>query len=301
MIVRVLGSAAGGGVPQWNCACRNCAAARDGRAPRRAQSGVAVSADGVGWLLLNCSPDIGSQIEAFAPLQAQAPRGTPIGGMLFTDANVDHLGGLTTLRQQGEHRFILRSSAVVRAIATQQPAFAPFAEPPHDWLDVPLGGVCEPANDNDIVGNQLAVRAFAVPGTTPGYDGRRTVAGAVVAYEISDTQGGGRLLYAPVFSDIDADLLRAIETAQIAFVDGTFYSDDELLTQGLMRKRASSLGHLVVNGPGGSLERLRRLKTRVIFTHLNNSNPMLDPQTPAFAAVRSAGSEVAYDGMELRL
>ncbi|HZV77124.1 MAG TPA: MBL fold metallo-hydrolase, partial [Candidatus Babeliales bacterium] len=94
MIVRVLGSAAGGGVPQWNCACRNCAAARAGDLPARLQSSLAASVDGKRWLLLNCSPDIGAQIENFAPLQPARLRETPIGGMLLTDANVDHLGGL---------------------------------------------------------------------------------------------------------------------------------------------------------------------------------------------------------------
>ena len=105
VIVRVFGSAAGGGVPQWNCACFNCSEARAGRAPRRTQSGVAVSADGERWLLLNCSPDIAEQIEAFVPLHPRPPRDTPIGGMLFTDANVDHIGGLAMLRQRGQHSF----------------------------------------------------------------------------------------------------------------------------------------------------------------------------------------------------
>ncbi|MBV8283580.1 MAG: pyrroloquinoline quinone biosynthesis protein B, partial [Candidatus Eremiobacteraeota bacterium] len=127
MILRILGSAAGGGVPQWNCACGNCAAARTGKAPRRTQSGAAVSADGNRWILLNCSPDIGAQIEAYDALLPKAVRETPIDGMLLTDANVDHIGGLAVLRQSGTHRFVVRSSAVVRDIATAQPAFAPFA------------------------------------------------------------------------------------------------------------------------------------------------------------------------------
>jgi pyrroloquinoline quinone biosynthesis protein B len=301
VIVRVLGSAAGGGVPQWNCACDNCSAARAGRRPQRTQSGLAVSADGERWLLLNCSPDIGAQIEAFAPLQPRKPRGTPIGGMLFTDANVDHLGGLVTLRQHGEHGFVARSSAVVRAIAAAQPAFAPFSEPPHRWLEVPLDALCEAASKDDVVGNQLAVRAFCVPGTTPGYDGRRRLSGAVVAYEISELDGKNRLLFAPVFAAIDAALYAAIASAQVAFVDGTFYTDDELISQHLLEKRAESLGHQSVAGEAGMLQRLRDAGTRVIFTHLNNSNPMLDPASAASRQVREAGAEIACDGMELRL
>jgi pyrroloquinoline quinone biosynthesis protein B len=301
VIVRVLGSAAGGGVPQWNCACDNCSAARAGHRPQRTQSSVAVSADGKRWLLLNCSPDIGAQIEAFAPLQPRKPRDTPIGGMLFTDANVDHVGGLVTLRQMGEHGFIVRSSAVVRAIAAAQPAYAPFSQSPHRWLEAPLDAFCEPASKHDVVGNQLAVRAIPVPGTTPGYDGRRRLSGAVVAYEISDLDRKNRLLFAPVFAGIDAALLAAIASAQVAFVDGTFYTDDELISQRLLEKRSEALGHQPVGGETGTLERLRNSGTRVIFTHLNNSNPMLDPASAACRQVRQADAEVAYDGMELRL
>lgn len=301
MIVRVLGSAAGGGVPQWNCGCLNCAAARAGRQPRRTQSSLAVSVDGDHWVLLNCSPDIGAQIENFTPLQPRAVRDTPIAGMFFTDANIDHLGGLATLRQAGTHRFILRSSRVVREIASAQQAFAPFSMPPHRWLDVPFDAPCEPAETGDPVGTSLHVRAIAVPGTTPGFDGRRTVRGAVVAYEITDSSSDLQLLFAPVFSAIDDALGNAIERASIAFLDGSFYSDDEMIEDCLMTKRARDLGHLPVGGPGGTLATMRGLCTRIVFTHINNSNPMLDDDSAPARAVRAAGAEIAYDGMELEL
>jgi pyrroloquinoline quinone biosynthesis protein B len=301
LIVRVLGSAAGGGVPQWNCGCANCTAARAGERPRRTQSSLAISCDAHRWLLLNCSPDVAVQIEAFEPLQPRGLRDTPIAGMLFTDANVDHLGGLAVLRQAGDHRFVLRSSAVVRSIAAAQPAFAPFAAPPHRWLEVSFERPCEPAGDEGIVGNDLSVRAIAVPGTTPGYDGRRTPRGAVVAYEISESNGGPSLLFAPVFSSIDAPLHEAIERAGVAFLDGSFYSDDELVSGRLMDKAARSLGHQPVGGENGTLAQLSGLRTRVIFTHLNNSNPMLDPDSPAHARVRAFGGEIAYDGMNVML
>jgi len=301
VIVRVLGSAAGGGVPQWNCACTNCTAARAGRQPRRTQSSVAVSADGTRWLLLNCSPDVGAQIESFAALQPVQGRGTPIAGMLFTDANVDHLGGLSVLRQHGDRGFLLRSSAAVRAIALAQPPFAPFARAPHRWVEVPLGAACTAHDDEDIVGNQLSVRAIAVAGTTPGYDGRRGVPGAVVAYEISDRGQEARLLFAPVFAEIDARLAQAIDAARVAFLDGSFYSDDELIVQNLARKRAHALGHQPVGGSAGTLAQLRGVRTRLVFTHLNNSNPMLDERSREYAQVRDFGADLAYDGMELTL
>jgi pyrroloquinoline quinone biosynthesis protein B len=301
VIVRVLGSAAGGGVPQWNCACANCAAARAGRQPRRTQSGLAISRDGDRWLLLNCSPDIGAQIEAFAPLQPRAHRGTPIAGMLLTDANVDHAGGLATLRQDGEHRFIVRSSEVVREVLTRQPAFARFAQPPHRWLDVPLDGPSVAADEADLVGNEFMVRAIPVPGTTPGYDGRRVAGGAVVAYEIAEREGKERLLFAPVFAAIDVRLAEAIAAADVAFLDGTFFTDDELPAQQLMPKHASALGHQVMSGTDGTLARLRRGKAKIVFTHVNNSNPILDPQSAAARSVYAGGSQVAHDGMEFRM
>ena len=301
MIVRVLGSAAGGGVPQWNCSCANCDAARGGRAPRRTQSSLTVSAGGRSWLLLNCSPDVAQQIESYPALHPSPPRSTPIGGILLTDANVDHLGGLAVLRQRGTGGFRLRSSSVVAAIATAQPAFAPFSLPPHRWLEVPLGDFCANDGDDDPVGARLQVRTIAVPGTTPGYDGRRRVRGAVVAYEIAERESDARLLFAPVFSEIDAELRRAIEACTVAFLDGSFYSDDELRACGLLDKSARALGHQPVGGTDGTLAQLRGTAARRIFTHMNNSNPMLDPQSAAFGAVRESGAEIAYDGMELAL
>ncbi len=299
MIVRVLGSAAGGGVPQWNCGCANCCAARSGAQPRRSQSTMGVSADGSRWLLLNCSPDIGFQIESFAPLQARTLRGTPIDGVLLTDANVDHLGGLATLRQKGDYRFVIRSSDVTRDIATSQPAFAPFASAPHRWIAVTLGERCEAADGNDVVEHQLTVSAQNVPGTTPGYAGRRTVTGAVVAYEIASRTGGPKICFAPVFASIDAALRDAIERADVAFLDGTFYRDNELIAAHLLDRSARGLGHQPVGGPDGTLSQLRGIRTRIIFTHLDNSNPMLDPASEAAAAIRASGAEIAYDGMTL--
>lgn len=301
MIVRVLGSAAGGGVPQWNCACVNCTAARSGSAPARTQSSLAISADGERWLLLNCSPDIAAQIEDFAPLHPRSMRGTPIEGVLITDANVDHIGGLAVLRQRGQSAgFRVRSSAVVRTIATAQPSFAPFAAPPHRWLELPLDERCRDDGAGDLVGNVLSVRAIAVPGTTPGYDGRRAVRGAVVAYEIAERGSDKSLLFAPVFAAIDAKLGAAIAAASVAFVDGSFFSDAELDEVGL-HKRARALGHQPVGGPDGTLTQLRPSATRLIFTHVNNSNPLLDSRSEESASLYELGAEVAFDGMDVTL
>ncbi len=291
MIVRVLGSAAGGGVPQWNCACDSCAAARRGSIPRRSQSSFAVSGDGASWWLVNVSPDIAQQIETFEPLQPREARGTPIAGILLTDANVDHMGGLAVLRQTGARGFTLWSSGVVRDVALRQLAFAPFALAPHAWHvfgDEP----CE-------LDARLSVRAFAVPGTTPGYDGRRALAGAVVALEITDRASDSRFLAAPIFGEIESPFGDALGAADVAFVDGSFYREDELEAHGVPGKSARRLGHLPVDGPDGSRERLASFaaRTRIAYVHLNNTNPLVDPASSEARETRDAGFEIAYDGL----
>ena len=295
MIVRVLGSAAGGGVPQWNCGCANCSAARRGSAPRRSQSSFAISADGARWWLVNVSPDIAQQIETVDALQPHAVRGTPIAGFLVTDANVDHLGGLAVLRQDGDHRFTIYSSAAIRDIALTQSAFAPFTEAPHEWHAVS-------ANSRFALDDRLRVRVIPVAGTTPGYDGRRRVEGAVVAYEIADLMTGNVALFAPVFAAYDEALRDAVAGAHVAFLDGSFWSNDELSHLGVP-KPAQSLGHLPVGGPDGSLAALGDVTShvRVHYAHLNNTTPLLDPASSESEVLRSAGAAIAFDGMELTL
>ncbi|GAC1304173.1 MAG: pyrroloquinoline quinone biosynthesis protein PqqB [Vulcanimicrobiaceae bacterium] len=297
MIVRVLGSAAGGGVPQWNCACANCAAARGGRQPRRSSSSFAFSKTGERWWLVNVSPDIAQQIEAHPPLTPREGRGTPIAGMLLTDANVDHIGGFAVLRQAGEHRFQIYSSATVRDIATAQAAFAPFAAAPHVW-DVALAGgtiALEPG---------LTARVVTLAGLTPGYAGRRDLPDAVVGYHvIDDSDGAGAsVLFAPVFMDVTDGLLAAARTATAAFFDGSFWSDDELGGVGLA-KAARALGHAPIGGVRGSLTRFRALApgARRFYAHVNNTNPILDAQSVQSRQLADAGFEVAADGLVLDL
>ena len=190
----------------------------------------------------------------------------------------------------------------MRAIAKAQPAFAPFALSPHSWLEVPLHGFCPPtAEANDVVGDALSVRAIPVAGTTPGYDGRRELPGAVVAYEIRDRTSGGRLLFAPVFAELNDELREAIAAADVAFLDGTFFYDDEMPAAGLMDKSARHLGHQPLGGPDGTLALLGPVNTRIIFTHINNSNPALNPDSQESLALRTCGAEIAYDGMALTL
>ncbi len=295
MIVRVLGSAAGGGVPQWNCGCANCSAARAGGRPRRTQSSFALSSDGERWWLVNVSPDVAQQIESYPPLQPRGLRGTPIAGMLVTDANVDHLGGLAVLRQMGEHAFALYSSETVRSIAREQPAFAPFLEAPHRWEIVP-------ETEAFALDGRLVARRVPVSGTTPGYDGRRALADAVIAFVVEDRATGGSVLFAPVFAACDAPLRRAIEGVQVAFLDGSFWSDAELGGVGV-DKLARALGHAPIAGPEGSLAALAGLssRTRLLYAHLNNTNPLLDAASPEAGEAGRRGFAVTTDGLELTL
>ncbi|MDB5043125.1 MAG: pyrroloquinoline quinone biosynthesis protein PqqB [Candidatus Eremiobacteraeota bacterium] len=292
MIVRVLGSAAGGGVPQWNCNCVNCAAARRGDAPPRSQSSFAISADGDAWWLINVSPDVAGQIEAFPPLQPRERRGTPIAGMLLTDANVDHLGGLAVLRQSHPRGFEIYSSEIVRTIATAQPAFAAFGRAPHRWNTV----LTEPFA---LDGGALRVTPLPVPGLTPGFAGRDQTRGAVLAFHVESSAGGGSILFAPVFAAIDPELAAAIDAADVVLLDGSFWSEDEMRDAGLGDKTARGLGHLPLDGVSGSLTAIAGRRNRRIFVHLNNSNPVLDPASPQARAVLAAGAEVAFDGMEI--
>jgi len=294
LIVRVLGSAAGGGVPQWNCACANCGAAREGRAPRRTQSSFAVSATGERWWLVNCSPDIAQQIEATPELQPRAGRGTPIAGMLFTDANVDHLGGLAVLRQAGSHAFELYSTEIVRSLATAQRAFSPFAECPHTWRAIAPG--------DRFALDGLWVTVVPIGGATPGYDGRTAHPHAVVALEIADPARYRSALFAPIYPEVSPALREAAGRASIAFLDGSFWSDDELTTVDVA-KSARSLGHLPIGGPDGTLAALGPAPAdgRRFFAHLNNTNPVLDPASPARGAIERAGTQLTEDGLILEL
>lgn len=294
MIVRVLGSAAGGGVPQWNCACANCTAAREGDAPHRSSSSFAVSATGERFWLVNVSPDVAQQIESYAPLQPRMGRGTPIAGMLLTDANVDHLGGLAVLRQAGDHAFSIYSTPTVRALATAQEAFATFASPPHRWNAVLPG-------ESFVLDDALSVDVIPMSGLTPGYAGRVPRSDAVVAYAITDMASNERVLFAPVFMDVTPALVEAATVAQAAFFDGSFWSDDELDDVGVA-KAARSLGHAPVGGPKGSLTLLRGLPpgARRFYAHLNNTNPLLDEKSDAARELRAAAFAIAHDGLELR-
>jgi pyrroloquinoline quinone biosynthesis protein B len=292
VIVRVLGSAAGGGVPQWNCACINCGRARRGEASIRTQSSIALSGDGVTWVLVNASVDLPRQLAQTPALWPRALRENPFAAVLLTDANVDHTAGLGELRQNPAPLVVV-SSEVTKTLLAGERAYERFARAPHTWI------VAERIEAPCF--ERLEIRMIDAPGLLPGYAGRTPSPGAVVAYVIRDRLTQGQITIAPIFSAIDDPLYDAIAASGVALLDGTFYSNDELQRYGLLSKDARALGHAPVGGSGGTLARISQLKNRRVFVHLNNSNPMLDSSSEAFAAVAAAGCEIAEDGLQIEV
>ena len=305
MIIRVLGAAAGGGFPQWNCGCPNCRGVREGTLAARARSQecVAVSADGDAWLLLNCSPEIRAQIESFPPLHPRAPRHSPIAAILLTNGDLDHCLGLLSLRES--HPLVLYATEAVRrgfvegnVLYRTLERFAGQAT----WRPLKLGREDDIA---DAAGRAigLSVEPLAAPGKPPIHlEPAAPDPEHNVGVWIREPATGRTVAYLSAAAGITAEIRRALEGVDAVLLDGTFWSSDELPGQGLGNKRAEDMAHLPVGGPGGSLERLADLRVRRrIYIHVNNTNPMLRDDSPERAAVAAAGWEVAADGMEVRL
>lgn len=299
--IRLLGTAAGGGLPQWNCACANCKAAREGKIPSRTQSGIAIN-PGVGtWILINASPDLRAQIEAFPGLQPRgsSARNSPVSNIFLTNADLDHVLGLLLLRERGE-RFCVHCTAAVRETlrSTLQIDALLARYCGIEWFDLP--GTMTPL---EIQGKStgLMFRAISLPGTPPRYTTQaQPSTGQSVALEFADSQGGPRLLLAPDVAAIIPELRFAMDAADAVIFDGTFWSADELQQVDPSARTALEMGHLPVSG--GSLEVLRGLRARRrVYTHINNTNPILQPGSPERLEVEKAGVIVGEDGMEFEL
>jgi len=280
MRVRLLGTAAGGGFPQWNCNCRNCCGIRSGslQALPRTQSCVAISPDNRRWFLLNASPDIRTQIESFAPLQP-APgliRGTGLEGVLLTNADLDHVLGLFILREGSE--FFVCASARVKQALTEGLNLARVLG--HycklDWREP--AWELSPLLTNEGKSSGLQYAAFPVPGKSPRYLGRGSSAipGDVIAYRFVDEATGGRLLFMPDLAALDERALHEMRSCDALLIDGTFWSDDEMNVMASGGATASEMGHLPVGGARGSLASLASLSIpRKVYIHINNTNPIL--------------------------
>jgi pyrroloquinoline quinone biosynthesis protein B len=304
--IRVLGSAAGGGFPQWNCNCRNCSGVRNGtlRALPRTQSSIAVCGrDARRWALVNASPDILAQLRAHPDLQpARAPRDTALAAILLVDGQIDHTAGLLMLRESTRPLRIWCSDRVHADLTQGNPIFGILAH----YCGVERREL--PADGREFGVEELdGVRwqALAVAGKPAPYSPGRaaSVAGDNVALVMRDAASGGSAVYAPGLAAIDAPLWSAMRAADCVLVDGTFWSEEEMIGLGLSGKRARDLGHLPQSGAGGMLEWLQQLPraTRRILIHVNNTNPILDEGSAERAELERQGVEVARDGLEILL
>lgn len=299
MRILVLGSAAGGGFPQWNCSCPVCrlAWAGDPRVRPRSQSSLAVTADGTHWLLLNASPDLRQQIIASPDLHPRgASRHSPIAAVFVTNGDVDHLAGLLTLREQ-QGFVLLGSSATLDQVA----ATSLFGVLNKDLVHTRAVKLDEPIE----TGLGLTVTPFAVPGKVPLYlEDADLVVGAetesTVGLEISD--GLRRFFYVPGCAAINERVEQRLHGAEVLFFDGTTFTDDEMVALGLSAKTAWRMGHVAMSGENGSVARLAESGiARKIYIHINNTNPVLVEDSDERAIVEHAGWEVGYDGMEVVL
>lgn len=295
MLLRVLGSAAGGGSPQWNCGCPVCTAVRSGAGPARTQSSVAVSADRSRWFLINASPDVRTQVEDFPALHPCDDRTTPLEAVLLTDAELDHTLGLLLLREARALR--LYATPTVRKTLSDGSGILRTLERycPVEWRPViPGTGLA--------LADGLSCRAFDVPTTKSDRFGNGLDHGRVVGYRLTDERSGGSLVYLPGVQALTAALRAEIEGCACLLIDGTCWRDDELVRLGLAGRTSREMGHLPVDGPDGSLARLRSLGAgRTIFVHMNNTNPILLEDTPERRTVEESGMEVAMDGLEVQV
>lgn len=306
MRIRVLGSAAGGGFPQWNCNCRNCSGVRSGaiHARARTQSSIAVTGKTPGsWALVNASPDILTQLQANNLLQpARAIRDTAITAIVLVDGQVDHTTGLLMLREatrpwplwctDSVYADLTRGNPILevlshycgvdrRRIDLQSEGFGIEAVAGVQWRALPVASKPAPYSPN---------REAPVPGDN-------------VALVISSAETGKSALYAPGLGEIEPHVWEAMQGVDCVLVDGTFWTDEEMIRLGLSAKRARQIGHLPQSGAGGMLEWLERLpaSTRKILIHINNTNPILEETSPERAQLQRRGVEVAWDGMDIVL
>jgi pyrroloquinoline quinone biosynthesis protein B len=294
MRVRVLGSAAGGGLPQWNCSCRVCEAARGGKAIPRTQSSIAFRSEDEPWFLVNASPDLRRQLSELPVKDTSGLRSTPFAGVIVTDGEIDHAAGLLLLRESSTPLRIYCTVNVRAALTEHYPVLKMLERYCGvEWRALVEGGV------TPLEGSSLQVETFATGGDAPLYMGDAPGPGAI-GLTVRDAHGSV-LCYAPAIAELDEAITARLRDSDCGLVDGTFWQRRELPELGLSDRDAIDMGHAPLSGPGGTLETLAELDTRTILVHINNTNPILIEDSPERAAVRASGVEVGYDGLEIEL
>lgn len=299
----VLGSAAGGGFPQWNCNCRMCAGYRNGtiKAKARTQSSIAVSTTGSDWLLFNTSPDILTQLKNTPVLQpARNVRDTGIASIFLLDAQIDHTTGLLMLREHNRKLKIWCTEPVHEDLSQGNPLFSVLKH----YCDVDWN----PVKPNDILQNLpgvagVDIKVLPLTSNAPPYSPRRDrpVPGDTVGVLMSDQNTGKKVFYAPGLGEFDSAVDDAMQQADVVLVDGTMWNDDEMQQAGISTNTARAMGHLPQSGANGMLQWLERLPatTRKILIHINNTNPILDEAGAERQQLTERNIEVAFDGMTI--
>lgn len=293
--VMVLGSAAGGGLPQWNCGCAGCSAARLDPALQNGQVSLAVSADDTHWFLINASPDLRQQLTATPALHPQALRHSPIAGVILTNGEVDAVAGLLSLREGSPFR--LYAHPDVLEVLAQNSIFNVLNQGLVPRLPMPLDVPID-LELPDGSPSGLSVEAFAVPGKPAWYmEGAASREGDTIGLHL---RGGGQSLFLlPACGAMTPELAARLTGADLVFFDGTLWTDDEMIRAGLSHKTGQSMGHMAITGPDGVIASLATLRIgRKVFVHINNSNPVLLPGSPERQEAERAGWCVALPGME---
>jgi pyrroloquinoline quinone biosynthesis protein B len=310
MRVKVLGSAAGGGFPQWNCGCSNCARMRAGKlhGRPRTQTQLAFSVDSKAWFLLDASPDLRAQILAAPELApAEGSRRSPIAGVFLTSADVDSVMGLLHLREFTPLS-IFSTCAVRRILREENTVFRVLdrATPAANWLNIsqqPQG--VSPAAADSHSDSSFRYSTVSLGGTFPDYVSdtlRRQLAPEEATVGLLLEHGEKRLFFAPSLPGSNQEWKQLAESCDVLFLDGTFWSDDELIRVTGSGKTARAIGHLPLSGADGLLQQFpKSTRGRRILIHINNTNPILDEESAEHRRVREAGWEIAHDGMEFEL
>jgi pyrroloquinoline quinone biosynthesis protein B len=294
----VLGSAAGGGYPQWNCRCPVCRMAwgGDARVRPRSQASLAVSAYGEDWVLINASPDLPAQLRGAKPLHPRTgTRGSPIRAVVLTGGEIDQVTGLLSLRER-EPFSILATEATLAALA-DNPMFSALTS------DLVARRTVAPGELLALPGG-LAAELFMVPGKLPLYlegENPDTASETASNVGVEISAGGARIVYVPGAAAVTAAMRERLARADVVFFDGTLYRDDEMIASGTGSKTGRRMGHMPIDGADGSLAALGTLARRRIYVHINNTNPILVAGSPERRAVEGKGWEIAEDGMEIVL
>jgi pyrroloquinoline quinone biosynthesis protein B len=310
MKIRILGSAAGGGFPQWNCNCHNCANARAGTAgyKPRTQTSIAVSSNGRDWVLFNASPDLRQQINATPELGSQAAgglRNSPIKAVVVTGGDVDFVAGLLHLREL--QPFLVYASDRVLATLAENSIYNVLDPKAVRRNEITLDGTMVLEGPEGPLG--LTLESFDVPGKVALYledaaggPGFGTHRGDNIGFKITEPATGQYFYYVPSCAKVDDRLAARVKGSPLIFFDGTLFTDDEMIKAGLMPKTGQRMGHIAMSGPDGAMAAFKDLGVaRKIFLHINNSNPALNDNSEERRTLEAAGWEVGVDGTEIGL